>query len=83
MDHTTESYFDLQATWVINVFGLLSDMLSMGVCTTRHWQASGRLVQELNVCTAHVHQPSHTEGFLGHVSSGSMILLEITPEYHK
>ena len=27
------------------------DMLSMGVCTTRHWQTTGRLVQELNVCT--------------------------------
>ena len=24
------------------------DMLSMGVCTTTHWQTSGRLVQELN-----------------------------------
>ena len=27
------------------------DMLSMGVHTTRHWQTSGRLVQELNVGT--------------------------------
>ena len=27
------------------------DMLSMGVCKTRHWQTSGRLVQELNTCT--------------------------------
>ena len=26
-------------------------MLSTGVCTPRHWQTSGRLVQELNVCT--------------------------------
>ena len=26
------------------------DVLSMDVCTTRHWQASGRLVQGLNVC---------------------------------
>ena len=26
------------------------DMLSMGLCTTRHYQTSGRLVQELNVC---------------------------------
>ena len=26
-------------------------MLSMDVCTTKHWQMSGRLVQELNVCT--------------------------------
>ena len=27
------------------------DMLSMWMCTNRHWQTSGRLVQELNVCT--------------------------------
>ena len=30
---------------------LFLDMLSLGVCTTRHWQMSGRLVQGLNVCT--------------------------------
>ena len=29
----------------------LSDMLAMSVCATRHCQAPGRLVQELNVCT--------------------------------
>ena len=27
------------------------DMLSKEVCTTKHWQMSGRLVQELNDCT--------------------------------
>ena len=27
------------------------NMLSMGVCTTRHWQESSQLVQKLNVCT--------------------------------
>ena len=27
------------------------DMTSMGVCTTRPWQTSGRPVQELNICT--------------------------------
>ena len=27
------------------------DMSSLGVCTTRHWQTSTRLVQELNVYT--------------------------------
>ena len=26
-------------------------MLSMGMCTTRDWQTSGQLVQEVNVCT--------------------------------
>ena len=27
------------------------DLFLMGVWTTRHWKTSGRLVQELNVCT--------------------------------
>ena len=30
-----------------------SEMLSMGVCTTRHWPMSGRLVQKLFVCTVY------------------------------
>ena len=30
------------------------DLLFMGVCTTTYWQTSGRLVQELNACTAKV-----------------------------
>ena len=29
------------------------DMFFMGVYTTRHWQTSSRLGQELNVCTVH------------------------------
>ena len=29
------------------------DMIPMDACTTRHWQTSGRLVQALNVSTAH------------------------------
>ena len=45
-DLTTERSFDS----FIDVLGLYFDMLSMGVCT-RFWQTSGRLVQELNVCT--------------------------------
>ena len=43
--------FISQALWVIYVLGLCFDVLSMGVCKTRHWQTSGRLVQELHVCT--------------------------------
>ena len=35
----------------IDVFGLFFDMLSTRVFTTRHWQSSGRLVQELTICT--------------------------------
>ena len=40
-----------KATWVIDVLGLLHDMLSMDTFSTRHWQTSGRLRQELNDCT--------------------------------
>ena len=44
--------YDLQAMWVVDVqMAYFCDILSMGVCTTRHWKTSGRLVQELNVCT--------------------------------
>ena len=55
-DLTTGGSLDLQATytWVIDVLGLFFDMLSMGVCATRHWQTPSWLVQELNVCTVSV-----------------------------
>ena len=36
-----------------DVLGLFFDMLSMGICTTRHWQTSGPLVQELIVYTVY------------------------------
>ena len=32
---------------------LFFDMPCKAVCTTRHWEASGRLVQEVSVCTVH------------------------------
>ena len=47
-DLTNERSFDSQPSWVIDLF---LNMFCMGVCTTRHGQTSGRLVQELNVCT--------------------------------
>ena len=47
-DHTTECSFDSQATWVIDFLGLF---LIYDVFTIRHWQTSGRLVQEPNACT--------------------------------
>ena len=40
MDDLIASY-DWQATWVVDVLGLFSNVISMGVCTTRHWQTSG------------------------------------------
>ena len=45
----TERNYDSQVRWVTDMLGLLLDMLSMGICKTRHWQTSGQLVQELNV----------------------------------
>ena len=57
--------YDLQATWVVDVqMAYFCDILSMGVCTTRHWKTSGRLVQELNACTVD--------------SSGQDVLIAIT-----
>ena len=47
-DLTTERSFDSQATWYINQLGLFFDLLPMGVCTSRPWKMSGRLVQKLN-----------------------------------
>ena len=47
-DLTTERSFDLQVRWL---FMCLAYLLTCHVCTTRHWQKSGRLVQELNMCT--------------------------------
>ena len=48
-DLATECGFDLKAKRVIAVLDLSLDMLSKGVCTTRHRQTSGRLVQELRI----------------------------------
>ena len=50
-DVTTERSFDSLATCVIDVLGVFVDMFAICVCTTRHWQTSGRPVQELNFCT--------------------------------
>ena len=33
------------------------EMLHIDICTTRHWQTTGWLVQELNVCTVHPPRP--------------------------
>ena len=33
-DPTTERSFDSPVTWVIDMLGLIFDMLSLGVCTT-------------------------------------------------
>ena len=51
-DLTTDRSFDSQVTCVIGVLGVFFDLLSIGCL---HWQTSGRLVQELNVCTVYCH----------------------------
>ena len=48
---TTERSSDSQATWVIGVFGIFFDMISMVVSITRHRQTSCRLGQKINACT--------------------------------
>ena len=54
-DHTTERSFDSQGLCrSLMCLAYFLDMLSMNVCTTRLFQTSGRLVQELNVCTVGV-----------------------------
>ena len=44
------------------------DMLSMCACTTRHWQTSGRLVQESNVCTVAIKCSFYDEIFVNDLS---------------
>ena len=63
----TESSFDSQATWVIDVLSLSFDMLSMCVCTARQWQTSGRRVQELNAHT--LYQKSYVRFPVGNLIS--------------
>ena len=49
---TTEHSFVSKATYGIYMLVLFFiNILSKGVCTIMHWQTSGRLVQELNICT--------------------------------
>ena len=56
-DLTTVRSFHKQATWVIDVLGLFSYMLSMGLYTTRHCITSGRFVEELNVYILYIDPP--------------------------
>ena len=43
-------------------------MLYVGCCTTRYWQMSGHLVQELNICTV-----------MNYAAFNSRTLLHMTP----
>ena len=50
-DLITERSFDSQAPRSLMCLAYFFDTLSLGICTNRHWQASSRLMQEINVCT--------------------------------
>ena len=50
-DLITEVDFINKLRGSLMCFVYLIDMSSNGICTTRHWQTSGRLVQELKACT--------------------------------
>ena len=52
MTPKNERSFDSKA-WLTFCAWPYFDILPMGVCIIKHWQTSGRLVQELNVCTMH------------------------------
>ena len=52
-DLTIEPSLGKQATWVIAVLDLSFDNLNVGVCTTRHCETSGGLVQKLSVNTVY------------------------------
>ena len=54
---TTERNFIRKLRGSLMCFSYFIEMLSIGVCTTRQWQTSDRLVQELNVCTVNA-QPT-------------------------
>ena len=53
-DLTSERSYDSQVTLAINVRGLIFDLLPMSVCTTGHWQTSGRLEQKFDVSAVYI-----------------------------
>ena len=46
--------------WSLMCFAYIVGILSAGISTSRHCQTPGRLVQDLNVCTVHIHTWSVT-----------------------
>ena len=53
-DRAAKHGFDSKLRWPLMCLAYFFDIQSICVYTTRHWQTSGRLVQELNVCTVAV-----------------------------
>ena len=72
--YATKFLFATQIPWQRSLNGLTSersfelqdfDKMTMGVCTTRHWQTSGRLVPEFNDCAVHTNvQHTHTHIYI-------------------
>ena len=50
-DYTSDCPHPLQLPGHWCMDDLKTNILAMGVCTTRQWQTASRLVQEFNVCT--------------------------------
>ena len=50
MDACTTSQLDVVLVRKLLCAWLIFDTLSISICESRHWQTSGQLVQELNVC---------------------------------
>ena len=48
---STHRIFDHKLRGSLMCLAYFSDMLPVGFCTTEHWHTSGRLIQELIVCT--------------------------------
>ena len=75
--------------WSLVYVAYLFDMLPTSFGTTRHWQTSGRLVQELNVCAVCVSHVLITPAFRVEVFPDSRVVLgtgnhfdpNIVPEY--
>ena len=64
---------------VIDVLGLFFDMLSY----SRHWQTSGRLVQELDVCTvACLGSKRGVKGVIKRLAIANELTLLMTPGRH-
>ena len=53
MDACTTSQLNVALVRKLLCACLIFDTLSISVCTTRHWQTSGQLMQELTVCTVY------------------------------
>ena len=55
----------------------------MGICTIWHWQTTGQLVQELNVCTVHVLNRNTEKLIVALINSSLNTYLVFTYDIHR